>query len=110
MSVLARRRIIGLAVAALIFGLDRWVKWIVTDTLRQPRISAVLIAGFATGALLLVAMGLFGLVSGSVAPGSVARSRAARPDTRCAWRPSAGRSTASPAQTCSGRRARVSAV
>jgi putative ABC transport system permease protein len=39
---------------------------IVGDALRQPRISAVLIGGFALGALLLVAMGLFGIVSGSV--------------------------------------------
>jgi putative ABC transport system permease protein len=39
---------------------------IVGDALRQPRISAVLIAGFALGALLLAAMGLFGVVGGSV--------------------------------------------
>jgi len=39
---------------------------IVKDALRQQRISAVLIAGFAFGALLLAAMGLFGVVSGSV--------------------------------------------
>jgi putative ABC transport system permease protein len=39
---------------------------IVGDALRQQRISAVLIAGFALGALLLAAMGLFGVVSGSV--------------------------------------------
>jgi len=39
---------------------------IVTDALRQQRISAVLIGGFALGALLLVSMGLFGMVSGSV--------------------------------------------
>jgi putative ABC transport system permease protein len=39
---------------------------IVTDALRQPRISAVLIGGFALGALLLVAMGLFGMIAGSV--------------------------------------------
>jgi len=39
---------------------------IVSDALRQPRISAVLMGGFALGALLLVAMGLFGMVSGSV--------------------------------------------
>jgi putative ABC transport system permease protein len=39
---------------------------IVTDALRQPRISAVLMGGFALGALLLVAMGLFGLIAGSV--------------------------------------------
>ena len=40
---------------------------IVTDALRQQRISAVLMGGFALGALLLVAMGLFGMISGSVA-------------------------------------------
>lgn len=39
---------------------------IVTDALRQPRISAVLIGGFALGALLLVAMGLFGMIAGAV--------------------------------------------
>lgn len=39
---------------------------IVDDALRQPRISAVLIGGFALGALLLVAMGVFGMISGSV--------------------------------------------
>ena len=39
---------------------------IVTDALRQQRISTVLIAGFAVGSLLLVAMGLFGMVAGSV--------------------------------------------
>jgi putative ABC transport system permease protein len=39
---------------------------IVTDALRQQRISTVLIAGFAGGSLLLVAMGLFGMVAGSV--------------------------------------------
>jgi predicted permease len=39
---------------------------IVGDAVRQQRISAVLIASFALGALLLAAMGLFGVVSGSV--------------------------------------------
>jgi putative ABC transport system permease protein len=39
---------------------------IVSDALRQQRISAVLLGGFALGALLLVAMGLFGMISGSV--------------------------------------------
>src|SRR5262249_4129995 len=33
---------------------------------RRQRISAVLLSGFAVGALLLAAMGLFGIVSGSV--------------------------------------------
>jgi putative ABC transport system permease protein len=39
---------------------------IVGDSLRQPRVSAVLIGGFALGALVLVAMGMFGMVAGSV--------------------------------------------
>ena len=39
---------------------------IVDEALRQQRTSAVLIGGFALGALLLAAMGLFGVVSGSV--------------------------------------------
>ncbi|MGQ0734585.1 MAG: ADOP family duplicated permease [Acidobacteriota bacterium] len=39
---------------------------LVGDALRQQRVSAVLIAGFALGALLLAAMGLFGVVSASV--------------------------------------------
>ncbi len=39
---------------------------LVSDSLRQQRVSAVLIGGFALGALLLAAMGLFGVVSGSV--------------------------------------------
>ncbi|MPY88912.1 MAG: FtsX-like permease family protein [Luteitalea sp.] len=39
---------------------------IVGDALRQQQTSAVLIAAFALGALLLAAMGLFGVVSGSV--------------------------------------------
>lgn len=39
---------------------------IVGDSLRQQRVSAVLIAGFALGALLLTAMGLFGVVAGAV--------------------------------------------
>jgi putative ABC transport system permease protein len=39
---------------------------IVGDALRQQRISAVAIAGFAVGALLLAAMGLFGVIAGSV--------------------------------------------
>jgi predicted permease len=39
---------------------------IVSDALREPRLSAVLLAGFAVGALLLAVMGLFGVVAGSV--------------------------------------------
>ncbi|MGH9384486.1 MAG: ADOP family duplicated permease [Vicinamibacterales bacterium] len=39
---------------------------VVSDALRQQRVSATLIAGFAFGALLLAAVGLFGVVAGSV--------------------------------------------
>jgi len=39
---------------------------IVGESVRQQRLSAVLIAGFALGALVLATMGLFGVVSGSV--------------------------------------------
>ena len=39
---------------------------VVANALRQQRISAVLIAGFALGALLLAALGLYGVVAGSV--------------------------------------------
>jgi putative ABC transport system permease protein len=39
---------------------------LVGDSLRQQHISAVLVAGFSLGALLLAAMGLFGVVSASV--------------------------------------------
>src|SRR4030095_1455359 len=39
---------------------------IVADRRSRERISAVLIAGLALGALLLVSMGLFGMISGSV--------------------------------------------
>ena len=39
---------------------------IVANAVRQQRVSAVLIASFALGALLLAAMGLFGMISGSV--------------------------------------------
>ena len=39
---------------------------VVSDALRRQRISAVLISGFAVGAVLLAAMGLFGIVSSSV--------------------------------------------
>lgn len=40
---------------------------IVADSRSRERISAILIAGLALGAVLLVAMGLFGMISGSVA-------------------------------------------
>jgi putative ABC transport system permease protein len=39
---------------------------VVGDALRQQRLSATLIAGFSFGALLLAAMGLFGVVAGAV--------------------------------------------
>lgn len=39
---------------------------IVGDALRQERLSAVLISGFSLGALLLAAMGVFGVVAGAV--------------------------------------------
>ncbi|HSA57524.1 MAG TPA: ADOP family duplicated permease [Gemmatimonadaceae bacterium] len=39
---------------------------VVGESLREQRLSAVLIGGFALGALLLAAMGLFGVVSGAV--------------------------------------------
>jgi putative ABC transport system permease protein len=39
---------------------------VVGDAVRRQRLSAVLISGFAAGALMLAAMGLFGIVSGSV--------------------------------------------
>jgi len=44
----------------------RTMEQVVDDSLRQQRVSAVLIAGFSLGALLLAAMGLFGVVSGAV--------------------------------------------
>jgi putative ABC transport system permease protein len=44
----------------------RTMEEIAGDSVRQQRISAVLIAGFALGALLLAAMGLFGVITGSV--------------------------------------------
>ena len=39
---------------------------VVKESLRQQRVSAVLIAGFSLGALLLAGMGLYGVVAGSV--------------------------------------------
>jgi putative ABC transport system permease protein len=44
----------------------RTMTQIVADKLRQPRTSAVVIVAFALGALLLAAMGLFGVVSNAV--------------------------------------------
>jgi putative ABC transport system permease protein len=45
----------------------RTMDTVVKDALRQQRISAVMITGFSLGALLLAAMGLFGVVSSAVA-------------------------------------------
>jgi putative ABC transport system permease protein len=45
----------------------RTMAQILADKLRQPRTSAVVIGAFAVGALLLAAMGLFGIVSNAVA-------------------------------------------
>ena len=58
----AIRRIDPQAAVAELRPMDDVVK----QALRQPRVSAVLIAGFSLGALLLAAMGLFGVVAGSV--------------------------------------------
>ena len=44
----------------------RSMEQIVSESLRQQRVTAVLIGGFSLGALLLAAMGLFGVVSASV--------------------------------------------
>jgi putative ABC transport system permease protein len=44
----------------------RTMEEIVGSALRQQRMSAVLLAGFALAALLLAGMGLFGIISGSV--------------------------------------------
>jgi putative ABC transport system permease protein len=44
----------------------RTMEDVVGDALRRQRVSAVLISGFALGALLLAAVGLFGVVSGSI--------------------------------------------
>ncbi len=40
---------------------------VVDDALREQRVSTALVSGFALGALLLAAMGLFGVVAGAVA-------------------------------------------
>jgi putative ABC transport system permease protein len=39
---------------------------VVSESLQQPRLSAVLLSGFSAGALLLAAMGLYGVIAGSV--------------------------------------------
>jgi putative ABC transport system permease protein len=52
--------------ARVAVGEVRTMDEIVTNVMRQQQTSAVLIAAFALGALLLASMGLFGVVSGSV--------------------------------------------
>jgi putative ABC transport system permease protein len=52
--------------ARVAVGDPRTMDQIVDGTLRQQKTSAALIAVFALGALLLAAMGLFGIVAGSV--------------------------------------------
>ena len=44
----------------------RTMRDIVNASISQPRVTAVLVGGFALGALLLAAMGLFGVVAGAV--------------------------------------------
>jgi putative ABC transport system permease protein len=51
----------GLAISEM-----RPMEQIVSESLNEQRLSATLIGGFALGALLLAAMGLFGVVAGSV--------------------------------------------
>jgi putative ABC transport system permease protein len=51
----------GLAISEM-----RAIDQIVSEAVSTQRLSAVLIAGFAVGALLLAAMGLFGVVAGAV--------------------------------------------
>lgn len=46
MSTLARRRAIGLAIAALIYGVDQWVKWAVRSPLRLREVGAIEIVPF----------------------------------------------------------------
>jgi predicted permease len=60
------RTAVRLIDARVAVGDPRSLDEIVENTLRPQRTSAALIAAFALGALLLAAMGLFGVVSGSV--------------------------------------------
>ncbi len=65
---------LGPEVRAAVLGIDpqlavtdtRSMDQIVADSLRQQRLSAVLLTGFALSAVLLAAMALYGVVSGSV--------------------------------------------
>lgn len=76
-AVRSRRPVAGLVseVRAVLRRIDptiavsevRALDGVVDDSLRQERVTAVLIAGFSLGALLLAAMGLFGVIAGSVA-------------------------------------------
>ena len=52
--------------ARVAMGDVRTMEQIVQDVLRQPRTSAAVIAAFALGAVLLAAMGLFGVMSSAV--------------------------------------------
>lgn len=52
---------------ALAISEVRTLDEVVDESLRQQRVTAVLVAGFSLGALLLAAMGLFGIIAGSVA-------------------------------------------
>lgn len=61
------RAAIRRADAALAIADMRPMDRVVDESLRQQRLSATLVTGFSLGALLLAAMGLFGIVSGAVA-------------------------------------------
>ena len=60
------QRAIGAVAPRLPLAEPRPMDTLVDEALRQPRLSAVLLSGFALGALVLAAMGLFGIVAGSV--------------------------------------------
>ena len=60
------RAVIRRADAQLAMSDVRTMDDVVGESLRQQRVSAVLIGGFSLGALLLASMGLFGVVSGAV--------------------------------------------
>lgn len=61
------RAAIGRLDAQLAIADVRTLDELVDDALRQQRVSTALVSGFALGALLLAAMGLFGVVAGAVA-------------------------------------------
>ena len=60
------RAAVGQVDARLAIADMRSMNEVVGDALREERVSSILVAGFALAALLLAAMGLFGVVSGSV--------------------------------------------